>query len=80
MGVFRHLIDSTILKFRNSILSPKTILAILLTYCFGYRTKTVQSSEITVSQYKFAYSVQTKKLFIYLYLCIYLSQIVLVHG
>lgn len=57
MDVFWDLIDSTILKFRNSILSPKTILTISLNYSFAYRTKTIQSSEITVSQYKFAYSV-----------------------
>lgn len=47
----------------SSIISPKTILTILLTYYFAYRIKTIQSSEITVSQYKFAYSIQAKKLF-----------------
>lgn len=58
MGVFKDFIDSTILKFRNSVLSPKTILAILVTYCSAYRSKTRQSGEVNVSQQKFVYSVQ----------------------
>lgn len=58
MGVLKDLTDSTILKLRNSVLSPKIILTILVTYCFAYRSKIIQSRETNVSQHKFVYSVQ----------------------